>query len=105
RARTELSRRRQAIQLARERWGLAGAELARLLRLDPTTVVQPMEPPQLQVTFVDVDKSADELIPIALTNRPELASQQALVQVSLQLLRQERLRPLVPSLLMRGAST
>ena len=47
----------------------------------------------------------DDLIPIGLTLRPELASQQALVQSALQLLRQERLRPLVPSLLLRGAST
>jgi outer membrane protein TolC len=105
RARTELSRRRQSIQLARERWAVASAELARLLRLDPALVVQPMEPPQLQVTLVTLDKQVDELIPIALVNRPELASQQALVQATLQLLRQERMRPLVPSLLVRGAST
>ncbi|HWY86232.1 MAG TPA: TolC family protein [Gemmataceae bacterium] len=105
RARTELSRRRQSIQLARERWGTAGAELARLLRLDAAALVEPMEPPQLQVTLVNLDRSVDELIPIALTNRPELGSQQALVQVSLQLLRQERMRPLLPSLLVRGSST
>ena len=68
RARTQLSRRRQAIQFARERWGLASADLIRLLRLDPATVVQPLEPPQLQVTLVDLAKPVDELIPIALTN-------------------------------------
>ena len=47
----------------------------------------------------------DELIPIGLTNRPELASQQAQVQLTLTLLKQERLRPLIPSVLLRGDST
>jgi len=46
----------------------------------------------------------DELIPVALTNRPELAAQQALVQATLQRLRQERIRPVVPSVLLRGAA-
>jgi outer membrane protein TolC len=45
------------------------------------------------------------LIPLALTNRPELAAQQALVQATLVRLRQEHLRPLIPSVLLRGAST
>ena len=47
----------------------------------------------------------DDLIPIALTYRPELASQQAQVQATLALLKQERLRPLIPSVLLRGYST
>ena len=38
-------------------------------------------------------------------NRPELAAQQALVQATLVRLRQEKLRPLIPSVLLRGAST
>src|SRR5262249_54462669 len=36
---------------------------------------------------------------------PELASQQAQVQATLLLLRQEKLRPLIPSVLLRGWST
>ncbi len=40
-----------------------------------------------------------------MTNRPELASNQALVQAALTLLRQEKLRPLMPSLFLRGYST
>jgi outer membrane protein TolC len=47
----------------------------------------------------------DELIPIGLTNRPELAAQQALVRAALARLRQERIRPLVPSILLRGNAT
>jgi outer membrane protein TolC len=105
RARTEASRRRQARDAAREHWRTASAELNRLLRLDPATLVQPLEPPHLRVTLLEGAYKVDDLIPIALINRPELASQQALVQATLAKLREERLRPLIPSVLLRGAST
>jgi outer membrane protein TolC len=105
RARAEASRWRQAREAARERWRTASAELNRLLRLDPATLVQPLEPPHLRVTLFDGDLRVDDLIPIALSNRPELAAQQALVQATLQKLREERLRPLIPSVLLRGSST
>jgi outer membrane protein TolC len=105
RVRTEFSRRRQVVEAARERWHIASAELVRVLRLDASALVEPLEPPHLQVTLVALDHPVDELIPVALTNRPELAAQQALVQATLQRLRQERLRPLVPSVLLRTAST
>jgi outer membrane protein TolC len=105
RARAELARRRQAVHLAGERWRTAGAELMRLLRLDPAAAVEPLEPPHLTVTLLPLDRPVDDLIAVGLTNRPELAAQQALVQATLQRLRQEKLRPLVPSVLLRGAST
>src|SRR5262245_42467731 len=105
RARTEFARRDQALDTARERWRVASADLVRLLRLDPSALVDPLEVPHLRVTLVALDKPVDDLIPIALTNRPELAAQQALVQATLVRLRQKRLRPLVPSILLRGAST
>lgn len=105
RAEAELARRRQAEELARERWQVAGAELLRVLRLDPTSQVEPVEPPNLRVELVDPTRTVDELIPVALTSRPELASRQAQVQATLAMLRQEKLRPLVPSVLIRGWST
>ncbi|HEX5271733.1 MAG TPA: TolC family protein [Gemmataceae bacterium] len=105
RAETELARRQEAELLARERWQVASAELIRVLRLDPSAQVEPVEPPQLRVDLIDLNKPLDELIPIGLTNRPELASRQAQVQATLALLRQERLRPLIPSVLLRGYST
>ena len=105
RARTELARRRQAVETAYERWQTASAELHRLLRLDPSARAEPQEAPHLSVVMVDVNRRIDDLIPIALSNRPELASQQALVQATLARLRQEKIRPLVPSVLIRGAAT
>ncbi len=105
RARTEFYRRQQVVQSARERWHTASADLNRVLRLDPASLVEPAEPPHLQVTLIDPKHTVDELIPVGLTSRPELAAQQALVQAALERLRQERFRPLVPSVLLRGAST
>ncbi|HTK74486.1 MAG TPA: TolC family protein [Gemmataceae bacterium] len=105
RARAELSRRRQTVASLRERWLTASAELARILRLDVAAQIEPVESPALQITIIDPTMSVDDLIPIGLTYRPELASRQALVQAALAQLRQERLRPLVPSVLLRGIST
>src|SRR5262249_61544724 len=82
-----------------------GANRARLLRLDAGCLVEPLEPPDLQITLIDPDKPLCDLLPLALTNRPELAANQALVQASLDELRQERLRPFLPILVVRGAST
>jgi outer membrane protein TolC len=105
RAEAELAQRQQAELLARERWKVASAELLRVLRLDPATQVEPAEPPQLRVDLIDLSQPVDDLIPVGLLNRPELASQRAQVRATLALLRQERLRPLIPSILLRGYST
>jgi outer membrane protein TolC len=105
RARVELGRRKQAVASARERWRTASAELARVLRLDPAAVVEPAEPPSLPVTVIDATVGIDDLIPVALNTRPELAGNQAFVQATLTRLKQEKIRPLVPSLAVRSAST
>jgi outer membrane protein TolC len=105
RAEAELARRQQAELLARERWRTASAELIRVVRLDPVAQVEPVEPPQLRVSLVDLSRPVDDLIVMGLTNRPELTSRQAQVQATIAALRQEKVRPLVPSVLIRGWST
>ncbi|HEV8004017.1 MAG TPA: TolC family protein, partial [Planctomycetaceae bacterium] len=90
---------------AGERWHVASSELIRILRLDPSAVVEPMEPPQLQVTLVGLDQPLQELISIGLMNRPELANQQALVRQTVERIRQEKVRPLLPGIYLRGSST
>src|SRR5258708_848631 len=105
RVKAELAKRRQAELAARERWRLASSDLLRILRLDPATQVEPVEPPQLRVGLLALDRPVDDYIAIALTNRPELSAQQALVQATLKRLKQERIRPLTPSVLIRGAAT
>jgi outer membrane protein TolC len=105
RAKAELARRKQAVETAREQSEVAVAELNRLLRLPPTTVIEPVESPQVRIELFDGQTPVDDLIALGLTNRPELASQQSLVAATLARLRQEKLRPLVPSVLLRGNAT
>jgi outer membrane protein TolC len=104
RALTLLAELEQLAESAREDWRTASAELARLLRLNPAATVVPLEPPHLQVTLISPQEPVDVLIPIGLTSRPELASQQALVRAALERLRQERLRPLLPSVVLTGSA-
>ena len=89
---------------ARRRVARGQCPAARVLRLNPSSVVVPLEPPHLQVTLVSPESVVDDLIPVGLLNRPELASQRALVQATLERLRQERLRPLLPSVVLEGRS-
>jgi outer membrane protein TolC len=105
RARNLLADLEQQAVAARQNWRIASAELTRVLRLDPRAVVEPLEHDHLQIRLIAPDRSLDELIPIALTNRPELASHQALVQATLVAIRREKLRPLLPSLFMNGFQT
>jgi outer membrane protein TolC len=105
RAEAELARRQQAEILARESWQVNATELARILRLDAAAQIEPVEPPQLQITLVGPEQPIDELITLGLANRPELASNRALVQAAVERLRQEKFRPFIPSILLRGDST
>ena len=73
RARVELARRKQVEATARERWRTSSAELSRVLRLDATAILEPLEPPFLPITVIQDAATLDTLIPIALTTRPELA--------------------------------
>jgi outer membrane protein TolC len=105
RARNLLADLEQLAVTARQNWRIASAELTRVLRLDPRAVVEPLEHDHLQITLINPARPLDELIPIALTNRPELASHQAVVQATLVSIRQEKLRPLLPSMYMNGFQT
>jgi outer membrane protein TolC len=103
RARAVLAEYDVALASAREQWEVASADLALVLRLDPSALVVPLEPPHLRVTLISPQERVDDLIPIALTSRPELASQQALVQAALARIKQEHMRPLVPSVILEGS--
>ncbi|MBA4190535.1 MAG: hypothetical protein C0467_21320 [Planctomycetaceae bacterium] len=102
RAKAEASRRRQAVEMAYERWQVASAELTRLLRLEPGTLVEPAEVPSVVVELIEPTATPDELLPIALTYRPELASDQAIIQAALARIRQEKVRPFVPTVGLRS---
>ena len=105
RAKAEVARRRQAVEAAYERWQVSSADLTRLLRLEPGTLVEPAEEPSLVVELIDPAAVPDDLIPVALTHRPELAADQALIQAALARLRQEKVRPFVPTVALRGTGS
>lgn len=98
---TERDRRRQEIELRVAELETVSAELARVLRLDQAAVLAPIEPPEVRIELISPHVPLEELIPIGLTYRPELAQSQAIVQATLAKLRQAKMRPLVPSLAFR----
>jgi outer membrane protein TolC len=105
RVKTLLANLEQQAASFRQDWLTSSATLSRVLRLDPAAIVVPLEPPHLHVTLISPTETVDALIPVGLTNRPELATQQAVVQATLVRLRQERMRPLIPSLILQSNAT
>ncbi len=105
RARNLVADLEQQATQAREAWRVHSANLTQVLRLDPRAVVDPMERDHLQITLIDPARQLDDLIPVALTNRPELASHQAIVQAVAQRIRREKGRMLLPSILINGFQT
>jgi outer membrane protein TolC len=105
RARNMVAEIEQLATSAREAWRVSSADLTQILRLDPRAVIVPQEPDHLQVTLIDAARPLDDLIPVGLTNRPELASHQALVQAVAARIHRERGRMLLPSILINGFQT
>lgn len=102
RARNLLAYLEEQAVFAREHWRVASADLTQVLRLDPRAVVEPLEHDHLQITLIDPSRSLDDLLPIALQNRPELSAQQSLIRAAEVRIRQEKLRPLLPAVLITG---
>ncbi len=105
RARAQLSHFEQNEQSASERWNVASANLVRILRMNPATVVEPIERPELQVTLIPPTEPVENMLSLALASRPELAATRALSQAAQERWREERFRPLMPVILARGNAT
>ncbi|MGA9926190.1 MAG: TolC family protein, partial [Isosphaeraceae bacterium] len=105
RARNMLADLEQQATLAREMWRVHSANLTQVLRLDPRAVVVPLEHDHLQITMIDPALPLHDLQKIALTNRPELASYHALVQAAEARIRREKMRPLLPIVVISGFQT
>ncbi|MDR3622923.1 MAG: TolC family protein [Paludisphaera borealis] len=102
RARNMVADLEQQATAAREAWRVHSANLTQVLRLDPRAVVVPLEHDHLQVTLINPKREFDDLMPIALANRPELASQRALIQAAEARIRREKMRPLLPAVQING---
>ena len=102
RARNLVADLEQQATSAREDWRVRSADLTQVLRLDPRAVVVPLEPDHMQITLVDPARGLDDLMPIALANRPELASHRALIGAAEARLGREKMRPLLPIVMING---
>ncbi len=102
RARNMVADLEQQATSAREGWRVHSANLTQVLRLDPRAVVVPVEHDHLQITLIDPARPLHDLIHTAVTNRPELASYQALVQAAEARVRREKMRPVLPLVMING---
>ena len=102
RARNLLADLEQQAALSRQEWRVQSARLTKVLRLDPRAVVEPQEHDHLQITLIDPARVLEDLMPLALTNRPELASRRALVEAAGMRIRREKARPLLPLVVFGG---
>jgi outer membrane protein TolC len=103
RARSLLYDLQQQAVSSRADWRITSARLNRVLRLNPGAVVVPLEPPHLQIAMISPRLGVNQLIPVGLGNRPELAARRALVRASDERVRQEQYRPLLPTVEVQGA--
>jgi outer membrane protein TolC len=103
RAETEAALRRNEVLQAEEAVAVASARLAELLRMDASILLQPCEPTVVPLQLADASADSRTLVSAALSHRPELREQRALVDAACQRLQREKYAPLVPSVLL-GAS-
>lgn len=102
RAKNLLAYIEQEATSSREKWRVKSADLTQLLRLDPRTLIVPQEHDHLQVSLIDPKLSLDDLVPVGLRNRPELAAKQAMIKAKEYAVRRERMRPLLPVVQLNG---
>jgi outer membrane protein TolC len=103
RAETESALRRNEVLQAEEAIAVASARLAEQLRFDASVPLQPCEPTVVPLQLADATADARMLVSTALSHRPELREQRALVDAACQRLQREKYASLVPSILI-GAS-
>lgn len=97
RARAEFETRRQQFELSAERIAVASVALAQALYQNPIVLLVPAETSVFPIELIPADCPAEDLMARALTARPELAENRALVDAAVSQLRQTKLRPLLPN--------
>lgn len=100
RARAELALRRNDLLRAEESVSVASARLAQQVRWEYGVELQPSEGTLFPISLVDSDTSAQGLVAIGLSNRPELSESRHLICEAVERLNRERYAPLIPSVLL-----
>ena len=86
------------IQKAEERVAVASALLAQRLNLDPSAQLRPLAGPLEPIELINPETPPEELIRAAVARRPDLAAREALVSQAEYRVRQEKARPLLPTI-------
>jgi outer membrane protein TolC len=98
RARTELNLRREERITLEAQAAAISARLAQLLYLQPTVDLQPADTAVVPIALVPTELPLGEMVATAYLNRPELASNRALVEAAVERWRQARYSPLIPKI-------
>jgi outer membrane protein TolC len=104
RAATELARREFDLLQAEGQVATASAGLCRLLSLDPTSRLHPIDRAAVPATVVADEIPMKELIATALVRRPELKAQQAAIRQTMLALQGARALPFTPTVLIGYSS-
>lgn len=99
RAATELEQRNAELIQAENDLRVSSARLCQLLSLDPSVRLQPMERYLVPSALVPEPIPLPELLAIAITQRPELRERQAAIRVALLELREAKMLPFSPQVL------
>jgi outer membrane protein TolC len=105
RARAELQSLLQTREVAIRDWRVVSAQLAEILLLDPETLLEPVEPPFVQVSLIPATETVSELVALAINTRPEIVSQRDLLAAANQRLKEEKKRPFLPNLFVLSPAT
>jgi outer membrane protein TolC len=103
RVRVEVLRRQEEKTGALQDFRIAMAELARLVRIDPQVPLWHIEDFRFPLDLPGAawaDAPLQELVRVALRERPELAENQALIQAAIQRVRNAQFGPLLPNVVL-----
>jgi outer membrane protein TolC len=98
RARAEWRYRRADVIDAEQGVAVAAARLAQRLNLDPSVRLHPVSGPLVPLDLVALDTSPEQLIQVALQQRPDLAARSAEIGQAEYYVKQEIGRPFLPTL-------
>jgi outer membrane protein TolC len=96
RARTQAALLQADEQSAAEAVAVAAAELARLLSMDPSLGLHGPGAPLPIFQLIDPTEDLENLVQVAVANRPEVSARSADVTANAMRLKQEQVRPFVP---------
>ena len=100
RAQAELALRKTEILRAEEAVAVASARLGEQIHWTSGQSLMPAEPRLVPVELVAPETPRQELVALALVNRPEISESRHLVGEAVERLQRERYAPLVPSVLL-----